>query len=64
MDKEKGRLLEYKTPLGGIYFQFCYFINIGNPITVGVLEGGNKDQLQSIKEIEWNNDVNALEEGI
>lgn len=33
---------------------------IGNPVTVGILEGADDSQLDTIKEIEWQNDINAL----
>lgn len=59
LDKEKA---DYRVRhrWGGYISSFATSYVIGNPVTVGVLEGGNKDQLQSIKEIEWNNDINAL----
>ncbi len=59
LDKEKA---DYRVRhrWGGYISSFATSYVIGNPVTVGVLEGGNKDQLQAIKEIEWNNDINAL----
>ena len=59
MDKEKA---DYRVRhrWGGYISGFATSYVIGNPVTVGIMEGGNKDQLQSIKEIEWNNDINAL----
>ena len=59
LDKEKA---DYRVRhrWGGYISSFATSYVIGNPVTVGVLEGGSKDQLQTIKEIEWNNDINAL----
>lgn len=59
LDKEKA---DYRVRhrWGGYISSFATSYVIGNPVTVGVLEGGQKEQLQTIKEIEWNNDINAL----
>ena len=59
LDKEKA---DYRVRhrWGGYISGFATSYVIGNPVTVGIMEGGNKDQLQTIKEIEWNNDINAL----
>ena len=59
LDKEKA---DYRVRhrWGGYISSFATSYVIGNPVTVEVLEGGDKDQLQTIKEIEWNNDINAL----
>lgn len=59
LDKEKA---DYRVRhrWGGYISSFATSYVIGNPVTVGVLEGGRKEQLQTIKEIEWNNDINAL----
>lgn len=45
---------------GGYISGFATSYVIGNPVTIGVLEGANMDQLKTIEEIEWQNDINAL----
>lgn len=59
LDKEKA---DYRVRhrWGGYISSFATSYVIGNPVTVGVMEGGSKEQLQTIKEIEWQNDINAL----
>lgn len=59
LDKEKA---DYRVRhrWGGYISSFATSYVIGNPVTIGVLEGGNKEQLQTIKDIEWQNDINAL----
>ncbi|MEQ9763248.1 phage portal protein [Streptococcus sp. ZJ151] len=59
LDKEKS---DYRVrhKWGGYISSFATSYVIGNPVSVGVLEGANQEQLQTIKEIEWHNDINAL----
>ena len=59
LDKEKA---DYRVRhrWGGYISSFATSYVIGNPVTVGVMEGGSKEQLQTIKDIEWQNDINAL----
>lgn len=59
LDKEKA---DYRVRhrWGGYISSFATSYVIGNPVTVGVMEGGSKEQLQTIKNIEWQNDINAL----
>ena len=45
---------------GGYISSFATSYVIGNPVSVGILESANKEQLDTIQEIEWNNDINAL----
>ena len=45
---------------GGYISSFATSYVIGNPVSVGILEGANQKQLDTIQEIEWNNDINAL----
>ena len=45
---------------GGYISSFATSYVIGNPVTVGILEGTDEEQLKTIQEIEWNNDINAL----
>ncbi|MCG4823759.1 phage portal protein [Streptococcus gordonii] len=45
---------------GGYISGFATSYVIGNPVTIGILEGANADQLKTIEEIEWQNDINAL----
>lgn len=59
LDKEKA---DYRVRhrWGGYISSFATSYVIGNPVTVEVMEGGSKEQLQTIKDIEWQNDINAL----
>ncbi|MDW8680984.1 phage portal protein [Streptococcus suis] len=45
---------------GGYISSFATSYVIGNPVSIGVMEGGSADQLATIKEIEWQNDIDAL----
>lgn len=45
---------------GGYISSFATSYVIGNPVSIGVMEGGSADQLSTIKDIEWQNDINAL----
>lgn len=45
---------------GGYISGFATSYVIGNPVTIGILEGANAEQLKTIEEIEWQNDINAL----
>ncbi|MDE8687940.1 phage portal protein, partial [Streptococcus gordonii] len=45
---------------GGYISGFATSYVIGNPVTIGILEGANAVQLKTIEEIEWQNDINAL----
>ena len=45
---------------GGYISSFATSYVIGNPVSIGILEGANQKQLNTIQEIEWNNDINAL----
>lgn len=45
---------------GGYIASFATNYVIGNPVTISVMEKANQEQLQTIKEIEWQNDINAL----
>lgn len=45
---------------GGYISSFATNYVIGNPVSIGILEGAEKKQLETIQEIEWNNDINAL----
>lgn len=44
---------------GGYISSFATSYVVGNPVTIGVVEG-SQDQLEVLKEIEWQNDINAL----
>jgi phage portal protein, SPP1 family len=59
LDKEKA---DYRVrhKWGGYISSFATSYVIGNPVSVGILEGADKKQLEAIREIEWNNDINAL----
>jgi len=59
LDKEKA---DYRVrhKWGGDISSFATSYVIGNPVTIGILEGANKEQLKTIEEIEWQNDINAL----
>ena len=59
LDKEKA---DYRVrhKWGGYISSFATSYVIGNPVTIGILEGANKEQLKTIEEIEWQNDINAL----
>lgn len=59
LDKEKA---DYRVrhKWGGYISSFATSYVIGNPVSVGILEGANQQQLETIQEIEWNNDINAL----
>lgn len=59
LDKEKA---DYRVrhKWGGYISSFATSYVIGNPVSVGILEGADKKQLEAIQEIEWNNDINAL----
>lgn len=59
LDKEKA---DYRVrhKWGGYISSFATSYVIGNPVSIGILEGANQEQLNTIQEIEWNNDINAL----
>ena len=59
LDKEKS---DYRVrhKWGGYISGFATSYVIGNPVSVGILEGADEKQLETIKEIEWDNDINAL----
>ncbi|WP_221620126.1 phage portal protein [Streptococcus minor] len=59
LDEEKA---DYRVrhKWGGYISSFATSYVIGNPVTVGILEGADESQLGTIKEIEWQNDINAL----
>lgn len=59
LDKEKA---DYRVrhKWGGYISGFATSYVIGNPVSVGILEGADEKQLETIKEIEWDNDINAL----
>lgn len=44
---------------GGYISSFATSYVIGNPVTLGLIDG-NDEQLNTLKEIEWQNDINAL----
>ncbi len=46
--------------MGGYISSFATSYVIGNPVSIGVMEGSSADQLSTIKDIEWQNDINAL----
>lgn len=59
LDKEKS---DYRVrhKWGGYIASFATSYVIGNPVSIGVREGAGGDQLETIKSIEWQNDLNAL----
>ncbi|MFS9027741.1 phage portal protein [Streptococcus cristatus] len=59
LDKEKA---DYRVrhKWGGYISSFATSYVIGNPVTVGILEGAEEEQLKAIEEIEWQNDINSL----
>lgn len=59
LDKEKS---DYRVrhKWGGYIASFATSYVIGNPVSVGVMEGADESQLETLKDIEWQNDINAL----
>jgi SPP1 family phage portal protein len=59
LDKEKA---DYRVrhKWGGYISSFATSYVIGNPVTIGILEGAEEEQLKVIEEIEWQNDINSL----
>lgn len=58
LDKEKA---DYRVrhKWGGYISSFATSYVIGNPVTIGILEGAEEEQLKVIEEIEWQNDINT-----
>lgn len=59
LDKEKS---DYRVrhKWGGYIASFATSYVIGNPVSVGVMEDALESQLETLKNIEWQNDINAL----
>lgn len=59
LDKEKA---DYRVrhKWGGYIASFATSYVIGTPVSIGVAKNGRKDQLKAIGDIEWQNDINAL----
>ncbi|MFA9493556.1 phage portal protein [Streptococcus sp. E17BB] len=59
LDKEKA---DYRVrhKWGGYISSFVTNYIIGRPVSVGMIEQGDQKQLSAISDIEWQNDINAL----
>lgn len=59
LDKEKA---DYRVrhKWGGYISSFVTNYIIGKPVSVGMVEQGDQKQLSAISDIEWQNDINAL----
>lgn len=59
LDKEKS---DYRVrhKWGGYIASFATSYVIGNPVSIGVMEDALESQLETLKNIEWQNDINAL----
>lgn len=59
LDKEKS---DYRVrhKWGGYISSFVTNYVVGNPVTIGLVDGANKSQLDVIDEINWENDIDAL----
>jgi SPP1 family phage portal protein len=59
LDKEKA---DYRVrhKWGGYISNFATNYVLGNPVTIGVMENTNEQQLETVKDIEWQNDIDFL----
>lgn len=59
LDKEKA---DYRVRhnWGGYISSFATSYVLGNPVSVGIIEEADDKQLEVVQDIEWNNDINAL----
>lgn len=59
LDKEKA---DYRVrhKWGGYISSFVTNYIIGKPVSIGMINQGDKEQLSTISDIEWQNDINAL----
>ena len=59
LDREKA---DYRVrhKWGGYISNFATNYVLGNPVTVGVMENTEEKQLETIKDIEWQNDIDFL----
>lgn len=59
LDKEKA---DYRVrhKWGGYIASFATSYVIGTPVSIGVVDEADKEQLSTISDIEWQNDINAL----